>query len=187
MSLARLGFMPVLGLLSLLSVGCGDDPPPPPRGAFRMNFADPGGDCSTAGHLAELGSVTGTHKDQVLADGEEDVTVSCTVSGSGSFSVSARATNAKTAASITVSIGSIAPDATQDAPATGSVNFSSVQTAGDTFVASPEPCNFWFIPESGQGVDAGKIWVAFECPAVRNEGQVCQIRNGFLAFDNCDT
>ncbi|WP_437671327.1 hypothetical protein [Sorangium sp. So ce131] len=187
MSLARLGFVPVLGLLSLLSVGCGDDPPPPPRGAFRMNFADPGAACSTAGHLAQLGSVDGSHKDRVLADGEEDATVSCTVSGSGSFSVSARATNTATAQSITVNISSISPDATEDAPATGSVSFSSVATAGDTFVSSPDPCNFWFIPESGQGVDAGKIWVAFECPAVTNEGQTCQIRNGFLAFDSCDT
>ncbi|WP_437275879.1 hypothetical protein WME90_32140 [Sorangium sp. So ce375] len=184
MRLARLGFVPVLGLLPLLGLGCSGSEPPTPRGGYTMNFADPGIDCAAPGHLAVLGEVSAGQKVRLVTDGEDDVTVDCSVSGSGTFSVSAMAKNPAEASDIRVKIDSIAPAATKDAPATGDIAFSSAKTGGQTFYSDPAaPCKFWF--EGKQGVDAGKIWVGFECPAMLNEGETCQLRLGVLAFDGC--
>ncbi|WP_437324115.1 hypothetical protein [Sorangium sp. So ce381] len=184
MRLARLGFVPVLGLLPLLGLGCSGAEPSTPRGAYTMNFADPGADCSAQGHRAVLGDVSATQKVRLVTDGEDDASVDCSVSGSGTFSVSAVAKNPAEAAEIHVKIDAISPAATQDAPATGSISFSSAKTGGQTFYSdTAAPCKFWF--EGKQGVDAGKIWVGFECPAMLNEGETCQLRLGVLAFDSC--
>ncbi|WP_437523468.1 hypothetical protein WME79_34145 [Sorangium sp. So ce726] len=184
MRLARLSFVPVLGLLPLLGLGCSGAEPPTPRGAYTMNFADPGIDCSAPGHLAILGEVSSAQKVRLVTDGEDDSSVDCSVSGSGTFSVSAVAKNPAEASEIHIKIDAISPAATRDAPATGSISFSSARTGGQTFYSDPAtPCNFWF--EGKQGVDAGKIWVGFECPAMLNEGEICQLRLGVLAFDSC--
>ncbi|KYF95646.1 hypothetical protein BE17_49235 [Sorangium cellulosum] len=188
MRLARLGFVPVLGFLPLLGFGCSDPAPPTPRGAYSLNFADPGASCNTSGHSETLGEVTAASRTKVLTDGEEGATVDCVVSGSGTFSVSARARNSATATEIRVDIDSISPSATAEMPATGSISFSSARTGGETFVSDPEdPCRFWFVPESEQGIDAGKIWVVFECTSMLNEGYSCELRRGALAFDSCGT
>ncbi|KYF64664.1 hypothetical protein BE11_49245 [Sorangium cellulosum] len=186
MRLARLGFVPVLGFLPLLGFGCSDPAPPTPRGAFSMNFADPGASCNAAGHLATLGDVTAAQRVRVLTDGEEGATIDCSVTGSGTFKVSAHAVNPATAAEIRVNIPAITPAATQEMPATGSISFSSAKTGGEPFVSDPaDPCQFWFVPESEQGVNAGEIWVVFECPAMLNDGYSCELRRGALAFDGC--
>ncbi|XXT16553.1 hypothetical protein WME94_40615 [Sorangium sp. So ce429] len=188
MRLARLGFVPVLGFLPLLGFGCSDPAPPTPRGGFSVNFADPGAACNVTGHSEALGEVTAASRTRVLADGEEDATVDCVVSGSGSFTVAARIRNNATATEMRIDIGSISPAATQEMPATGSISFSSVETAGKPFVSDvADPCQFWFEPESEQGVDAGKLWVVFECPAVLNDRYICELRRGALAFDSCGT
>ncbi|WP_437586837.1 hypothetical protein [Sorangium sp. So ce1000] len=184
MRLARLGFVPVLGLLPLLGLACSDPASPTPRGGYTMNFADPGAACSAPGHLATLGEVSSAQKVRLVTDGDDDAVVDCSVSGSGSFSVSAMARNRAEAAEIHVKIDGITPAATRDAPVSGSISFSSAKTGGQTFYSDPEtPCQFWF--EGKQGVDAGKIWVNFECPAMLNEGEICQLRLGVLAFDGC--
>ncbi|WP_437792931.1 hypothetical protein [Sorangium sp. So ce693] len=184
MRLARLGFVPVLGLLPLLGLGCSGAEPSTPRGAYTMNFADPGADCSAPGHRAILGEVSSDQKVRLVTDGEDNASVDCSVSGSGTFSVSAVAKNPAEAAEIHVKIDAISPAATQDAPATGSISFSSAKTGGQTFYSdTAAPCKFWFAGK--QGVDAGKIWVGFECPAMLNEGEICQLRLGVLAFDSC--
>ncbi|AUX25048.1 hypothetical protein SOCEGT47_055910 [Sorangium cellulosum] len=185
MSFARLGFVPVLGLLPLLGFGCSDPAPPTPRGAFTLSFVGGGSTCNTTGHGANLGVVSQDRKDEVLADGDGAV-VECDVSGSGSFSVSGRARDTANAEEIQVTIDGITPQASQAEPATGYISFSSARTGGEVFVSDPDdPCRFWFTPGSQQGVDAGKIWAVFECPRMLNEGYVCSIRGGVLAFDSC--
>ncbi|WP_437808675.1 hypothetical protein [Sorangium sp. So ce1078] len=186
MSLARLGFVPVLGLLPLLGLGCSDPAPPTPRGGYSLNFVKPGASCNVSGHSEILGDVTAAQKTQVLADGEESASVDCSVSGSGSFDVSAIVGNSATATELRVKIDGISPAATREMPATGSVSFSSAKTSGIPFTSTTdEQCQFWFEPESKQGVDAGKIWVVFECPAVRSGQYICEIRRGVLALDSC--
>ncbi|WP_437574652.1 hypothetical protein [Sorangium sp. So ce887] len=186
MSLARLGFVPVLGLLPLLGLGCSDAEAPIPRGAYSLNFVDPGIDCNVSGHSEILGDVTADQKTRMLADGEEGATVDCSVTGSGTFAVTGRAKNSATATEIRVKIDGISPTATREMPATGSVSFSSARTSGIAFTSTTEEqCTFWFDPESEQGVDAGKIWVAFECTAVKSGRDICEIRLGTLSFDSC--
>ncbi|WP_437596934.1 hypothetical protein [Sorangium sp. So ce590] len=186
MSLARLGFVPVLGLLPLLGLGCSDPEAPIPRAAYSLNFVDPGINCNVSGHSETLGDITADQRVQMLADGEDGATVDCTVTGSGTFAVTGKARNSATATEIRVKIDGISPAATQEMPATGSVSFSSARTSGITFTSTTEEqCTFWFDPDSEQGVNAGKIWVVFECTAVRSGRDICEIRRGTLAFDSC--
>lgn len=186
MRLARLGFVPVLGLLPLLGFGCSDPSPPTPRGAYFMNFAKLGASCNAQSHSEALGEVSQASRLRVVTDGQESAEIDCSVTGSGTFKVSARARNNQEATEIRVNIPSISPSATQEEPATGSISFSSAETAGKPFVSDPEnPCQFWFVPESEQGVSPGEIWVAFECPSMKESQYTCALRRGALAFDGC--
>jgi hypothetical protein len=89
---------------------------------------------------------------------------------------------------LTLAIGSISASATLDAPATGAVAYTSDRTGGDQVVSdSADPCIFYFIPDSGEGVAAGKIWVAFECPKMLIDTSTgCGIRQGYAIFENCE-
>ncbi|WP_437631208.1 hypothetical protein [Sorangium sp. So ce854] len=186
MRLARLGFVPVLGFLPLLGFGCSDPAPPTPRGAYYMNFAKPGASCNASSHSEALGEVSESARSRVVTDGEEGAEIECSVTGSGTFKVSARARNNPEVTEIRVNIPSISPAATQEEPATGSVSFSSAETVGKPFVSDPaNPCKFWFEPESEQGVSPGEIWVVFECPAMKESQYTCALRRGALAFDGC--
>ncbi|XXX74033.1 hypothetical protein WMF30_40945 [Sorangium sp. So ce134] len=187
MSLARLGFVPVLGLLPLLGLACSDPAPPTPRGAYSLNFVKPGASCNVNGHSEVLGEVTAARRLRVVADGDEGATVDCSVTGSGTFDVSAELRNSATATRITLKIDDISPSTTKEMPATGSIIFSSAKTSGTPYTSTTdEPCQFWFDADSEQGVDAGKIWVVFECPAVKSGSQyTCEIRRGALALDSC--
>ncbi|AUX35577.1 MULTISPECIES: hypothetical protein [Sorangium] len=186
MSLARLGFVPVLGLLPLLGFGCSDPAPPTPRAAYSLNFVKPGASCNVGGHSEVLGEVTAARRLRVVADGDEGASVDCTVTGSGSFDVSATLKNSATATQVRIKIVDISPGATKEMPASGSVSFSSAKTSGTTFTSTTdEQCQFWFDAESEQGVDAGKIWVVFECPSVTDGQYTCEIRRGALALDSC--
>ncbi|WP_437314454.1 hypothetical protein [Sorangium sp. So ce385] len=188
MSLARLGFVPVLGLLPLLGFGCSDPAPPTPRGAYSLNFVKPGASCNVGNHLEVLGEVSAARRLRMVADGEEGATVDCTVTGSGSFDVSAtlELKNSTAATSVRIKIVDISPTATKEMPASGSIIFSSAKTSGTAFVStSDEQCQFWFDADSEQGVDAGKIWVVFECPSVTDGQYTCEITRGALALDSC--
>lgn len=190
MTLARLGFglLPVLGLLPLIGAGCSDPVPPTPRGAWSVSFISPNANCPVSGHNAKVGDVTDHTKERVIVDGEDNVSVDCTVSGSGSFNVSANAIDNANGLAFTMAVEGISPSATLDKPATGGVSFSSPTTGGEPAQSnSMDPCIFYFIPDSGEGIDAGKIWVAFQCPSMQLDMGTCAIQQGYAIFENCET
>jgi hypothetical protein len=191
MSFARFSLVPIFGLLPLLSFGCSDPVPATPRGAFFLRFVSPSFQtCPINTHEGKIGSVTATTHDRVLVDGEEGAAIDCRVSGSGPFSVQATASQAtaENAYGFTLAISSITGSATQEAPATGSVSFSSTQTGGDAAAsATDEPCIFFFNTAAGQGVSAGKIWVSFTCSKLQLDMSVCEINEGHAIFENCET
>lgn len=186
--LARLGIVPIFGLTPLLGFGCSDPVPATPRGAWSISFESPDSSCPVLGHNAAMGNVTDHTKDTVLVDGEGDATIDCEVSGSGSFAVQARGIQDQKSLALTFLIKSISPSATIDNPAMGAISFTSDKT-GDPAVSAPDtPCTFYFIPNSGEGVTEGKIWVAFKCEKLSlNGSDGCKIRQGYAIFENCET
>ncbi|MCC6555235.1 MAG: hypothetical protein IT372_19910 [Polyangiaceae bacterium] len=190
MRLARLGFVPVLGLAPLLSFGCSDPVPATPRGAWVVSFESPSFEsCPITSHNATMGEVSDSQRKTVLVDGEGGATVQCSVSGSGSFSVTAFAASTETQVGFSMAIKGISSSATLDAPATGSISFSSPTTSGEAVSSLTEnPCIFYFVPNTQEGVAEGKIWVAFQCPAMRiDTADGCRIKQGYAVFENCDT
>ena len=187
--LARLGITPILGLTPLLGFGCSDPVPATPKGAWSISFESPGATCPVNGHNAVMGDVTDRTKKSVLVDGEGGASVDCRVSGSGSFTVSASASDVEKSVGMTLVINSISPGATVDEPATGGISFSSPTTGGEPAVSANDmPCIFYFVPDSGEGVAEGKIWVAFQCDKmILDQSDGCRIKQGYAIFENCET
>jgi hypothetical protein len=181
MRLVRLA-LPLVAVAGLAA--CGDPVPPTPQAAYFVNFSDPGATCPQNSHQSELGVVDAKTRTGLVVDGTNDTQVRCTVSGSGSFAVDARATRAD---SLTISIPSISASATQAAPATGKVGYSSAETAGNQYAPPTDmPCQFYFQPGTPQSVAAGKLWVTFQCPQVIDgNGNQCRITESVALFENC--
>jgi hypothetical protein len=172
-----------MSALALGSAGCSDPVLPTPQGAFQVSFVRPGQDCSIAGHNSNVGQVDAQTRTDVVIDGQNDASVSCTVSGSSSFSV--EGTVSQNAKSLQIVIDSISPSATIDNPAKGRVGFASPNTV-KTYVGDKDhPCDFYFKNKS-ETVASGKIWVAFRCPDVIAEGQdTCALNESYVILENC--
>lgn len=109
--------------------------------------------------------------------------MSCSVTAStGGFKVEANAL--LDGASLTMTIPAISKDATSTAPVTGSIAFISTKTQ-NVYQSVKQPCNFYFV-DPAEGVSAGAIWVAFDCPSIEYQDHECGISTGFAKFVNCD-
>ncbi len=188
MRFARLGLASFAAAASMVgSLGCSDPVPPTPRGAFYVGFVDSGVDCAIAGHNTQVGVVNDHERTEVLTDGVDGAAIECKVTGSGAFAASGSISHGGDY--LAIDIPSIKfPDATKDAPVTGSASFASFKTI-DTYSSTASGCNFYFVNNgaNGQGVGAGKIWASFECPAVQADMSVCKIQQGYVIFENCVT
>jgi hypothetical protein len=184
MRLALLAF-PVLALAALS--GCSDPVPPTPQGAFSVSFSQPGAGCSIGSHNAAVGLVDDKNRTTIVVDGNDGADISCSVVGgtSGPFKVDAQLV--KEPNGLIIAIPSLSPKATKDAPSTGTVGFLSDRTAGKTYTSPTDtPCNFYFVPSTNEGVAAGKVWLAFNCPTlVSPPDQGCAISQGYAIFENC--
>ncbi|MEJ7727850.1 MAG: hypothetical protein WKG00_01400 [Polyangiaceae bacterium] len=188
MRFARL-VVPATVVLSVSGLGCSDPVPPTPQGAYAATFIDPGIDCNSAGHNITMGEVTPDTKDKLLKNGEDGAEISCSVTGSGSFDVSAKGFRSSSFLKIDVkglkSKGNGGP--TADNPAPGAVTFASANTAGNTYGSTPDaPCDFWFFEDTNQDVAAGRAWLTFSCGAiVLDENSTCQLSTSYAIFENC--
>ncbi len=183
MRLSLLGLtVPVL--IAGLTTSCSDPVPPTPRGAWYVAFVDPGGACSIQGHNASLGKVTDTDRANasLVTSGEAGADITCSVVGSSSFNIDATAYQSGSILQMVVE--GISSSATETNPAKGSIAFASPTTVA-TYASND--CSFYFIPDSGEGIGPGKVWVAFSCDAISSEGSVCQIKQGYAIFENCST
>src|SRR5262249_31752776 len=126
-------------------------------------------------------------KNTVVVDGEGGANVSCSVTGSGSFNVSAEARqNTAPLRVLSISIPSIAPGVSKTQPVAGTVSFADSDTAGNAYVSdSTAPCNFYFV-NSQQTVAAGRVWVSFNCPTVLNGADKCAIGESYALFEDCE-
>lgn len=182
----------VLGAFGALgALGCSDPVPPTPDGAYRVNFTGKSG-CNIMGHTTQIGDVTDTQRTTVVPDGTDGTTVTCTVSGAGPFAVTGHLQHGADSLQIRVDLPT---DASKATPAKGGVGFLST-TTGNSFVASSTPadpvknppCNFYFA-NSKESVASGKVWVAFSCDTVTEQGSAdpstCGIDESYVILENC--
>jgi hypothetical protein len=187
--------------------GCGSTPPTPPDGAWSFTMD---GDSPTTGtETCQLGAISSTLGDvrsteivTRIIDGTQPTTeggmltasVSCTVAGTTTFNVQGTA-NVSTPGqeptkALTINIPMITSAATSAANgAPGTVTFANSGTPGTADIPYSGTCSFYFVPGSGEGVAAGKIWGAFTCDSVSNAQQqsACGVSQSFFVFENCAT
>lgn len=172
--------------LAVFAAACSDPVPPTPQGAWNARLVG-GTGCQVVGHSAQVGSVSSASKDSVLVDGalvaQDAVEVSCQVTGTSSFTVSGVARLAGDG--LQIDIPKIDSSATKEAPAKGTVSFGSTKTANAYTSTSESPCDFYFLPNTGEGVASGRIWVAFSCPKVVDKMSTCSMGESFVIFENC--
>lgn len=195
MRFASIHLCPILfAAVAALNVGCSDPVPPTPKGAWSVAFVQDSSDCHVAGHNAAIGQVNDTMDPSVYDNGgSEGASVSCSVVPSGSsFTVQAEENIANTMQddNLSLTVSSIAASATKDAPAKGSLAYSSTQTGGSAYTASgANACDFFFLPNTPEGIDAGKVWFAFSCEVTDQSvtpNSTCKISAGYAVFENCD-
>jgi hypothetical protein len=174
--------------LATFALGCEEPIPPTPQGAFQVNFADTGVDCTHKSHQSEMGIITATDRTQIAVDGVKEAEIECTVSGAalGPFNVSATMRFEGTEV-LTVSIPSIDAKATEATPAPGSAGFKSSVTLD--FYGSSDPCDFYIAPAgptgAGQGVKPGAAWLSFKCPTIVESMNTCGLNESYILLENC--
>ena len=174
----------LVGLACL--TGCSDPVPPTPQGAWSVSWVQ--GDpvaCGIPTHNSDVGKVSAADREVVVVDGIDGARVSCEVTGAGKFNVHGKASHEGVA--LEIKITDLDASATEDAPRPGQAAYSSqAKTAGNVFISdTAEPCNFYFTPETKEGVSEGKIWVAFHCPKMLQENNICSIQQGYALLENC--
>ena len=180
----RFARLAVLSALLLAGPGCSDDVPPTPKGAFSVSFQDTGTECAVKSHNMTVGSVTDTSKQTLLSDGQENAEVKCKVTGSGPFAVSGSILQAGKFLDVTV--GSLASGTKLEGPATGSVGYAGGVETSNTYSSKADtPCNFYFTTGQ-QGVAAGRVWMAFDCPKIVSGQSTCELVTSYVIFENCD-
>lgn len=173
--------VPAFALATL--AGCSDPVPPTPQGAWSVAMVNPDPlECLITSHNADVGSISVDKRDIIVVDGVDDAAVDCSVTGKGPFAVHGSAS--QNGNSLEILIDGMPKDASPDKPASGQAVFASVKTAGEGY-QSLAPCNFYFQPDTQEGVEPGKIWVAFNCPEVVSGQSKCEIKQGYAIFENC--
>lgn len=165
--------------------GCTETPAPIPAGGWTVSFSRTGASCNVPTHNQVLGEVSQDGKTKLVSDGINNATVSCSVTPkSGGFAVQGSAL--QNGSNLQISIATIDAKATADKPAKGTVGYIS-STTGDPFKSTSEsPCDFFFVPDTDEGIGAGKIWVAFRCPVVTADMASCAINQSYVKFENCE-
>jgi hypothetical protein len=167
-----------------LTSGCDDAPAPLPQGGWALTFTSAGGTCNINSHNASVGEVSISDAKKLVQQGQSGADVACAVNAvTGGFSVEANASAG--GASLTITIPAISSTADSTAPVPGSLAFISSQTQNVFATPTSTPCNFYF-SDPAEGVSAGAIWVAFDCPKVVYQTHECGISTGFAKFVNCD-
>lgn len=181
-------------LLSLSLAGCGGDERPPrdtspkgpdgtePMGAINMEvYAEQSQTCPPGNIHIDIGTVNSSPA-VLVVDGFEGAKVTCSVVKSGgAFKASGSIEQGDLAWAFT--------DLTADGPsAIAQVEFTDPK-AGTRYLSNvAKPCVFQFAPGSLQGVDAGHIFVQFDCPdlvSVADPTNTCSSRYGYVRLENC--
>jgi hypothetical protein len=196
-----------LGLFGLMSA-CSDPVPPASQASvsLRMSAASmpATASCTPGAHWVNLPyasargqQTSATSRGAVAVDGQDQMSVKCTVkdNGAGAFSVDAVLKSPATSSTgapvsptnLTLS-ATIAPD---QGNAMGSVTIQDADTA-NSFVSTDCVFN---VHAQRAGIDQlaiapGRVWAAVKCPTLRelnasDPNAVCQVESGFAVLENC--
>lgn len=172
---------------SVLVASCSEPVPQSPDGAFYLNHSQPDASvCAVFNHTIQIGSVANTER-TTITDGTDGTKVACKVlNATAPFSVTASIddSSGKSGSYFWINIPKIDKTATEENPAIGSVTYADLKTASNPLSGT---CNFFFEAGSSEGVDSGKIWVAFTCPMVSGQAGTCAVQKGVAVFENCLT
>lgn len=153
-----------------------------PHGAANMEiYTSDAQSCPLGNIHVDLGN-TKLSPPELLADGYEGAEVACSVA----------LVTAKWAASGKITQGALLFEfgdiLTDGSSATGSVRVKDPES--DTLYESPdnEPCIFQFAPSSDQTVEAGKLFIQFDCANLKSQADAtksCASRYGYVYADRC--
>jgi hypothetical protein len=165
------------------SSGETDPGPPGPTGAVNMEvYATETQDCPPGNVHIDIGAVNAAPP-VVHEDGEDGAAVACSVVAEGS----------KFNASGSLKRGMIAFGfsdlVTNGSSAIGSVEFTDPATGVRYAATDGMPCVFQFAPGTAQGVEAGKIFVQFDCSNLVSDAdatKACSSRYGYVTLEHCE-
>jgi hypothetical protein len=156
----------------------------PADGAWSVALTNNGATCHTLSDTVAVGEVTASAILTRVTDGTQGASVVCSVTPAtnvAAFTVDGTA--ALGADTLHITIPSITATATQASPAVGSVEFAAPQTNGATYTG--HACDFYFVADTGEGVAAGKVWIAFDCQSVSGSGSTCSLAQSIALFEDC--
>ncbi len=167
-------------LLAALS-GCSEPVPPASDGAFYLAFVNSGVDCRIAGHNTQVGKASATELTDVKKDGVGGAAIWCLVEGGGAFNIEGYIDHE--ARYINFALSGFSTAATVDNKHKGSLAYASSNTGGSY---SSGACDFWIAGD--EEVAAGRVWMEFACPEIRNasDNSTCAISFGTIAVMNCE-
>jgi hypothetical protein len=204
-----------LGLFGLVTA-CSDPVSPAAQGAASLYLTTVTGTmvtmCPAGAHWVNVPfnstraqQTSARAKGAVAIDGQDQMSVECTVkdTGGGVFAVSASLSSpafdssnppnpvAPTHITLSTTIGT-------DATATGAVSITDEKTltayqSADDNGRAAETCQFSVHPGTANdqlGIAAGRMWASVSCPKFRDPqftdlSQVCAISPGYVVLENC--
>jgi hypothetical protein len=183
-----------LTLASTLS-GCGDEPrkhsssgetdpgDPGPTGAVNMEvYATETQDCPPGNVHIDIGTVNAAPP-VVLEDGEDGAAIACSVVPDGN---KLRASGSLKRGMVAFSFSDLVTDGSS---AIGSVAFTDPASGVRYASVDGKPCVFQFAPGTAQGIQAGKVFVQFDCSNLVSDAdasKACSSRYGYVTLSHCE-
>lgn len=178
------GLTLAVALIALCSAGCGSSTPPPAKGGVQFNVLTAGQnapaneacDINTSPFSIAKLPPSDQSAGTPIVDGEGNASVTCRVSGSGSYSFSG--TLQLSASSFSVQSGTVSKDGTGHAemqvynPVNNGVTLSSPQGA---------PCAIKIVQAA-----PGRIWASFACDGLESQPSIYCGASGWFVFEDCD-
>lgn len=182
-------FTPAFLLPAVLALAaCSSPVPAVPDAAWVVNLSSSGPPCTISNSSRQLGDVNATSiqsrvNDQQLVMGF-NVNIQCAVSpaaSGGGFEVQGHTDFGADA--LTITVPKMDKSATKDSPATGTVTYLS-----DATVKPYHGSAHFYFASSSEGIDSGKVWLAFTSDALDDgNGSICPLIESYAAFESCGT
>lgn len=169
--------------VSLSSSSNGAPQEPGPSGAVNLEIYETEIQTCPVGNVhIDIGNVNSAPP-VTFEDGKEGTAVACSVLPEGS---KLRASGSLTQGAKVFSFRDVVTD--------GKSSIGVVKVtdpASGTVYEAPDakPCVFQFAPGSSQGVEAGRIWVQFDCSSLVSAADAaheCSLRYGYVLLEHCE-
>jgi hypothetical protein len=181
-------FHRALAFGAVLALGCSDPVPPAARGGVRLNVTGTG--ACPAGQAAPIRSIGNPGpnsegpegKGGPIADGEQGVRATCSVTGGPEFSVTAGIKQGPI--SFTLLDGRVSGTTAQG---TATISVQTTDILG-VFTSDPGACTLTAVTtQRGIQVISGAMWAKFNCPTIKGQlaTEVCKVQ-GDVVVENCN-